>query len=197
MECAVLAESEGVELYALGLEYLESTTSFPNRWRDIIRAVRNHYGGALTYSANWYREFEEIQFWDELDYIGIGAYFPLGTETQIDEGWARWRRRIEAVSNRYERRVLFTELGYPNLADASERPWDWQKPELRELAPEHQATCYEKMFQHLGGRSWFCGLFVWQYHPDFDRAAPWEYSPRGKPAEKVIESQFRARVFER
>ncbi|MEE9392107.1 MAG: hypothetical protein V3W41_06350 [Planctomycetota bacterium] len=195
VEGARLAEAEGAAIYCLGLEYLESTRQFPDRWRAIIRSVRREYRGLVTYSANWYREFEEIQFWDALDFIGIGAYFPLGAEGQLDLNWSKWRRRIEAVANRCERCVVFTEVGYPNLGDASRKPWDWQSPESRRLAPRHQARCFEAMFLSFENRPWFRGLFVWQFHPDPKRAAPWEYDPRGKPAEDVIKHHFQARTF--
>ena len=35
-------------------------------WRRIIGEVRKVYDGKLTYSANWYREFEQITFWMSL-----------------------------------------------------------------------------------------------------------------------------------
>ena len=35
------------------------------------------YSGKLTFGANWYLEYEDVTFWDDLDYIGIQAYFPL------------------------------------------------------------------------------------------------------------------------
>ncbi|MEM6723389.1 MAG: hypothetical protein AAF598_05080, partial [Bacteroidota bacterium] len=50
--------------------YLDST------WRTIIRSARQHYTGELTLAAN-FDNYREISFWDELDFIGINAYFPL------------------------------------------------------------------------------------------------------------------------
>jgi hypothetical protein len=45
----------------------------------------------LTYAANW-DKYDQVSFWDELDFIGIQAYFPLTDQTnpsaeEIKKGW--------------------------------------------------------------------------------------------------------------
>jgi hypothetical protein len=50
-------------------------------------------GGKLTYAANW-DKYDQVSFWDELDFIEIQAYFPLTAQTsptaeEIKKGWNR------------------------------------------------------------------------------------------------------------
>ena len=45
-------------------------------WIELIQKVRAVYQGQLTYAAN-YDNYQEVDFWEHLDFIGINAYFPL------------------------------------------------------------------------------------------------------------------------
>ena len=74
---ARVAERAQAEMFCIGTEFSRLTTEKPEFWNDLIQSVREVYAGEITYAANWYEEFEKIPFWDDLDYIGIQAYFPL------------------------------------------------------------------------------------------------------------------------
>ena len=73
---AVLAEKHHIDMLCIGTE-LQKTVSREKEWRSLIKKIKEVYHGPLTYAANFYLEFEQIKFWDELDFIGIQAYFPL------------------------------------------------------------------------------------------------------------------------
>ena len=196
---ARLAERLGIGGLAVGTELRAAIRARPEDWRRLIAEVRTVYGGQLTYSANWYREFEEVGFWDALDYVGIQAYFPL-TEREsptVDELMAGWRRHlpaIEAVARRTGRPVLFTELGYRNGADAAIEPWRW--PDRAERLsgasdPATQARCYEAFFRTFWHRPWFAGAYVWKWFPaPGGRPRGVGFSPQGQPAEAVLASWY-------
>ncbi len=110
---AKLAERLDIEALAIGTELHQTVVEKPQEWYRVIREIRQVYGGKLTYSANWYREFEEVPFWADLDYIGIQAYFPLSSESKptlatLERGWQHHLRVIEAVHKKADRPVLFT-----------------------------------------------------------------------------------------
>src|SRR5439155_5964751 len=65
-----LAQATGVEVFCIGTELGGVTLAHPNDWRLLIRDVRAGYRGRVTYSANWWEEFEKLPFWDALDFIG-------------------------------------------------------------------------------------------------------------------------------
>ena len=75
VQMARVAEAHGAGTFCVGLEFTYAQ-KFDARWRKIIAAVRQVYHGKLTYGGNW-DSFQEVTFWDALDYIGVLAYFPL------------------------------------------------------------------------------------------------------------------------
>ena len=105
-------------------------------WRRVVAEARRHYTGTLTYAAN-FDQYHAVAFWDELDLLGINAYFPLrgwevpgiaaaDLEEQLVVGWRRVLSGIDGF--RQDRgleshQVLFTEIGYVARANSTLRPW--------------------------------------------------------------------------
>lgn len=192
---AEVAERNNVEMYSVGTE-LEATTfhAWTHRWMQIIEKVRDIYSGKLTYSANW-TEYKDVPFWEELDMIGIDAYFPLTTTQDPDleelvEGWERIADDIEAwreQENLTHLYIKFSEIGYPSVSGAGRQPW----VAISEVVDEkEQADCYEAMFKVLLERDWFKGYHIWQYFPQ-RRWSPQGFTVRDKMAEDVIRKYLR------
>ena len=74
---ARLAAQEEVEIFCIGVELSRAARERPKDWRRLIARVRKAYPGPLTYAANWWEEYDLLEFWRALDYIGINAFFPL------------------------------------------------------------------------------------------------------------------------
>lgn len=195
---ARLAEANDIELLCIGTELHQTAVQRPENWRRIIREIRSVYSGELTYAANWHREFEEIEFWDELDYIGIQAYFPLSEEASpsaasIETGWSLALKTIERVQSRFQKPVLFTEVGYKSTADGLVRPWEWHattEAATHEAGLDTQALAYEVFFTTVWQRPWMAGAFWWKWFAA-DHSARDAFSPQGKPAEDVLGRWYR------
>jgi hypothetical protein len=196
---ARLAERLEIEALAIGTELHATIRQRPADWRRLIAEVRAVYPGKLTYSANWYREFEEVGFWEDLDYIGIQAYFPLTdredpTVEELMVGWQRHLPAIAAVARRTGRPVLFTEMGYRNSSDAAIEPWRWpNRTERRAGATdaETQARCYEAFFRTFWRRPWFAGAYIWKWFPERGSRPPGiSFSPQGQAAAVVLASWY-------
>jgi len=112
-------------------------------WRALIREVRKVYGGRLTYAAN-HDQYVEVQFWEDLDVLGINAYFPLregllreapvkealaptaALEETLEAGWSEVLEEIAAFRDESEIEsmpVVFTELGYTFRRGCTFEPW--------------------------------------------------------------------------
>ena len=198
---AQLCEEEGVALFGLGLELKHSVRGHADRWREIIAKVRQVFRGQITYSANWYDEWEQVEFWGELDFIGVGAYFelqgsdaPEGTATvaQLIGRWEPVVARLRRVSEEYGKQVLFTEVGYTGYFDCAERPWEWAGKQARGVAVDHdaQARAFEALLQMAGQQDFMSGMFVWTFYTDPAGVAPWEYGVQGRPAQAVLRRSF-------
>ena len=196
---AKLAEENHIEALAIGTELYATAIQREQDWRDIIAMVRKVYHGELTYSANWYKEFEEIKFWDALDYIGIQGYFPL-TEKEnpsIDElknAWQPYLNAIERVSKKFHKPVIFTEIGYKSTKNTAARPWEWPGRFVGASSAIDlmtQANCYEAFFQVFWQKKWFAGVYFWKWFPGLNRSVKEkDFTPQNKPAEQVMAKWF-------
>ena len=198
---ARVAERGEAEMFCVGTEFTRLSIEKPDYWRGLIREVKTVYSGKLTYAANWYQEYEKVTFWDELDYIGIQAYFPLTENENPDtaelaEGWRKHLPAIKSVRERYNKRVLFTEMGYKSSVDGAITPWEWidySADHDRLYSLETQANCYRAFFASVWGQDWFAGVHLWQFRGDF-KLRPGrinvDFNPQGKPAEVVITEGF-------
>jgi hypothetical protein len=127
VEMARLAEAHGATIFCVGLEYTHAH-KFEQRWRKIIAAVRGVYSGKITYGANW-GDYEEVKFWDAVDYLGVLAYFPLTTANnptaeEIAGGWRKRCAELQRFSDRHGgKKFLFVEVGYNENARAAAEPF--------------------------------------------------------------------------
>ena len=194
---ALLAERAGVELYCIGTELRSSINQQPARWDSLIADIKEVYTGKLTYAANWDGEYDEVQFWDEMDYIGLQAYFPLTSNIrpslqEIEKGWIPHRAMLEQLSERHQRPILFTETGYRSDESATVRPWEWgiyQDTTGLIVCNETQLYAYEALFRQLWHEEWFAGVYFWQWHNRHDSAYTVnnvDFTPRYKPAENAL-----------
>ena len=200
---AHVAERANVDMFCLGTEFTKLTLEKPAYWKDLITEVRRVYSGQLTYAANWYSEFENLSFWKDLDFIGIQAYFPLvenkyPSAGEISEGWKEHLPSIEFVSKKNDRKVIFTEMGYKSTADGAIKPWEWIEygtDQKRAISHETQANCYQAFFNTVWPKDWFKGVHLWQMRTDelnSERGVnQLDFTPRGKPAEKIIGDGFK------
>lgn len=198
---AGLAEQGKAEMFCIGVEFTRLTLEKPAFWYELIEEIRSVYSGKLVYAANWYQEFENVPFWEEVDYIGIQAYFPLVTNEypsveQISEGWKPYLPAMESIHEKFNRPILFTEMGYRSTADGAIEPWHWIEDPAKQgklYSSETQVNAYQAFFNTLWDQEWFAGVHIWQMRSDWeglDEYSKLDFTPQGKPAEAVIAEGF-------
>ncbi|MFT6706197.1 MAG: hypothetical protein ACJATF_001023 [Flavobacteriales bacterium] len=190
---ARVADSLSVDMLCVGTELKLFVQQRPRFWQQLIKKIKKIYKGPLTYSANW-DEYADVPFWKDLDYIGIDAYFPISdaetpTVAQVVAGWKPIAHELKALSKKYKRQVLITEFGYRNVSYAGKEPWTHDKEKTKSNY-EAQVNLYEGFFQTFQQESYISGSFLWQWIVDDQQ--PWNtsFSPRGKPAMKVLEKWY-------
>jgi len=168
---AQLSEEYQISALCIGTELYKATKYHPDRWVSLIKKVRQIYNGQVIYAANWYKEYEQITFWSELDYIGIQGYFPLTrrngkTKKTFLSTWKKYRRNLKKISNRYDKQVFFTEIGYTNSPMAPRRPWVWPQDDDADVdvSDDIQRWCYEAFFETIWDEPWFKGAMIWEWH---------------------------------
>jgi hypothetical protein len=202
IDYAELAHGMGVAGMSIGSELTAVAVGHPDFWRELVAALRAEFSGALTYAANWDREFEEVTWWDAVDYVGVDAFWPLldypETELTAEVCGARLaavRARLEAVAVRFDRPVLLTEIGYKSALGAAYRPWEWH--ERRAAAPQTQALIYRCIRDVFGAQPapHIAGVYFWIWYtsPTWGGLHNSDFTPRGKPAEGVLAGWYLSR----
>lgn len=182
---AEIAERYKVEIFSVGTELEYISVSYPDIFVELIKKLKRFFSGKLIYSAN-FTEYKKVSFWDELDFIGIDAYFSLCSEGETPEKSkikSRWESIIRDIRDfAGEKEVVFTELGYLSRRGTCARPWDYTLNSERD--EEEQALLYESALQFAF--PYIKGIFWWEwefYRDDVDKLG---YTPRGKKAEEKI-----------
>ncbi len=194
---ALLAEINRMDMLCVGVEFSKATLQRPDDWRRLIRKLRGIYSGPMVYAANWGKEFESLEFWDELDYIGLDCYYPLSQEEKPGEeelkaAFQNVLQRAQAVSEKYSRPVIFTEIGFTSTTT----PWKEPHKDGRGRAydGEAQKQCYRIVMEALSteNENWNHGLLWWKFPTYLSDGGPNHkgFTPNGKPAEEVVREWF-------
>ncbi|KPA14416.1 endo-1,4-beta-mannosidase [Candidatus Magnetomorum sp. HK-1] len=202
---AQIAQDTHVELFSVGCEFKNlSGHDYRENWVSVIEGIKSKYTGKLVYSANW-DEFKNVCFWDLMDFIGIDAYFPLDNSNDVSRQdifnrWTdsdanyhkgeNWFEKINETRLEHDKKIIFTEIGYPSANGAADTPW------LNTLTGHNetiQANCIAGMVDFWSRFDWFQGVFLWEMMADL---SDHEHNPGNthiineKLAETVIREIF-------
>lgn len=203
---ADLAQQNNVDALVIGTEFVQlSGAKYRTQWTTLIKNLRNRYRGKLTYAANATRagdEFTSVSFWDQLDWIGLDAYFPLTNlvNPTLDQLVAAWSKNaqgenlialLENFANAHPGKpVILTEIGYRSVDGANRVPWDYSLKGTADAA--EQRDCAEAMFRVWGTRNRIVqGVFWWDWPVwSVDPKTDTDYTPRKKPVEATLRTWF-------
>lgn len=193
---AKLAQKTGTEIMCIGTELENFIKERPTYWTNLIDQIKTVYNGKLTYAANW-DEYKRVPFWEQLDYIGIDAYFPINdaqTPTVEDcvNGWQVYKETIHSLSNNMGKPILFTEFGYRNVDFAAKQPWKSDR-DITTKNFEAQNNATKALFDVFWDEEWFAGGFLWKWFHNHDEVGGRDnnqFTPQNKPVEKIIRSYF-------
>jgi hypothetical protein len=196
--------NNGVTMFSVGCE-LNGMEQYTSNWTSLISDVRSRYSGALTYSANWSPTtigqtnnvggYQNVAWWNQLDEIGIDAYFPLTqtnnpTETQLQNAWKNISNNISSwrTAQNLSQKVLFTEAGYQATDGANESPAG-ASGTTQDL--QEQADCYQALLATMSPQSWFDGVFWWSWEPNSSATELSRgFTPEDKPATLAVLQNF-------
>ncbi len=195
LDYARLADSLEVELFCLGTELSNSVRQKPLFWSSLICHVREVYKGKMSYAANW-DNYQNVDFWSELDVIGVNAYFPLDSSANpstqsVKSSWESWSEELSDFSQEQEKQILFTELGYRSMEKGLARPWD--AAHHGEFNEKLQAIAYTGFFEGIWNEPWLVGAIILKWHAEHRKAGGpgnTRYTPQNKLAQEIITQHF-------
>tara|TARA_R110000868_G_scaffold80081_6_gene227665 strand:- start:5334 stop:6335 length:1002 start_codon:yes stop_codon:yes gene_type:complete len=194
---AEVAEETNTEIFCIGTELEQFVQNRPEYWKQLIIELRAIYKGKLTYAANW-DEYTKITFWENLDYIGIDAYFPLSEEMnptveELKAGWKNWKEAIAKLSQEKNKQVLFTEYGYRSMNYTAKKPWLVDRNQ-ENVNLEAQVNATKVIIEEFWKENWFAGGYVWKWfieHKQSGGNSDNRFTPQNKPAEKTIRELYK------
>lgn len=193
-----IAQEMDVEMVCIGTEFKQSSKQRSTYWEGLIADIRSVYDGPLTYAANW-DEYGQITFWDQLDYVGVDAYFPLvnadaPSVQQITDAWQPISRDLQSHYDQWNKPIIFTEFGYLSVDRCTYNTWELEA-NVRERNVNHQAQAdaYAGLFEAMWETEYWAGGFLWKWYPNMQGQTNYtdrDYTPQGKIAEQVISDWY-------
>lgn len=193
---ARLAEVSKVPILCIGTELHTFVQKRSEYWSLLITKIKSIYKGKLTYAENW-DQIARVPFWNQMDYIGIDAYFPLSdqknpTIEDLQNGWISHKKNIIALSNSNSKPILFTEYGYRSVDYTAKAPWDSQHKE-NQVNLKAQEEALRVLYQEFWNEPWFAGGFLWKWFHNHNVSGGHEnnrFTVQNKPAEQLIKSFY-------
>ncbi|MBU2995485.1 glycoside hydrolase [Cellulophaga baltica] len=194
---AKVAADAKVDMFCIGTELEKFVENRPNYWLKLIVEIKEIYKGKLTYASNW-DEFKKTPFWEELDYVGVDAYFPLSeakspTVENLKAGWRYWKDELATFSEEKSKPILFTEYGYRSMDYTAKKPWLVDRNEEK-VNLEAQVNATHAIIEEFWPEKWFAGGYVWKWFINHKRSGGIEdnrFTPQNKPAENTIRELYK------
>ncbi len=194
MTFAAIAAEKKVEMICIGTEFTKSTEKRTAFWKKLIAEIRQKYSGKLVYASNW-NDYSTIGFWDDLDFVGIDAYFPLTDDVTpsisvLEKAWQPYIDSLRTFQKRVKKKIIFTEYGYLSVDGCAGKSWELEK-RVRSLSvnEQAQANAIEALWKVCGKETWWHGGFIWKWYPEgmgHEGHKERDYTPQGKLAEKIL-----------
>ncbi|MDG1730161.1 MAG: glycoside hydrolase [Algibacter sp.] len=197
LEYAELAYTVKAELFCIGTELEKFIENRPEFWNTLIKKIRSKYKGKLTYASNW-DEFKRTPFWDDLDYIGLDAYFPVSDNKtpsieECLEGWKTHKNEIYQISQKHNKPILFTEYGYRSVDYTGKTPWVSDRS-MNQVNLEAQTNTTQALFETFWDEDWFAGGFIWKWFHKHDKVGGndnFMFTPQNKPVEALLRNHYK------
>lgn len=187
---AWIAQGNGADVFVVGSEFVSAEPKV-DQWTKTIQSVRQTFKGRLTYSSNW-DHYRQVPFWNQLDLICMNSYWKFGKEgsdenPSVDHIVSRWKEIQSDLLpwlKEQGKPLLFSEIGWFSQKNVAYEPWDYTKSQPIDL--ELQKKLYEGFFQAWWNNPQLGGFSVWEWPPSDGGDKDDGYTPKNKPAEKVL-----------
>jgi hypothetical protein len=215
-DVAAIATAYDADAICIGTELNHLDWRYKARWIELIAALRQQYAGELTYDASFalswsYKGFDDVVFWDELDFIGCSLYVQVSRDdgTDVETLRKRWRNNpigeirdvigyLKSVAYRHGKRFMAIESGYPSV-DGSLFLMGTTPAAGKTVNEDVQRRGLEAyldaMFENRG--NWLKGVSLWEITPNmmFPEMLidPWHtqgFSVYGKQAASVVKEYY-------
>jgi len=196
LEIAQLAADEEVEVFFIGTEMKTFVEHRPQYWSELITDVNAIYSGYVSYSANW-DNYQVVPFWEELDFIGVNAYFPINdnkvpTVRGTISNWQPIITEMRDFSDQYGKQVLLTEYGYRSIDHAGAEPWlhVGQTPHT-EAVEKAQYNLLRAFYESIWQQPFVAGGMLWNWPQVSPMCGNTDFTIQDKAAQDLLKVYFK------
>ena len=204
---ARIAEMTECEMFCLDSE-LDRIIRFNDKWKEVIRRVREVYSGAVTschtihtHIIDFEKELSKEDHWFyDLDALSISDYIKAAdvggcSAEEMSKYMEGERDRLRRIAEIYGKPILFGEIGCTAVEGAACNPSSWSI--VRALDEDEQANYLEAVMRTFGDEPWWYGMYWWKWEEHVAR--PWKIDPtvgdcgftvRGKKAQSVMKKWY-------
>jgi hypothetical protein len=205
---AQMCQTYGVAHMEVCYEMDSLALANPTGFRNLISTIRETFKGTITYGAtSWF--FNEITFWDACDFIGVHGYFDLVPASQantsntdvaamvayLSNGTQSNGRptpipTLAALSAKYNKRVLITEVGYRSVVGCAYQPYNFSAGGA--TSQPDQAAAIQATITAYTSQPWCAGFFYWAWDTIGETVAQQvnDYTPHNKTGEIVMRNAW-------
>ncbi|MBI5080356.1 MAG: hypothetical protein HZB17_03490 [Chloroflexi bacterium] len=184
-------------------------TNDPTQWRGSI-----NFGGDEGAWKAWFDSYTQfITHYAALAQTAGADYFVIGTEMQGTSHRAdQWRGVIKAVRAVYSGPVTYAanwgeeeNVQWWDALDAigvdafyklteADNPTVGESGKVGTVDLQEQADCYQALFETFNGKSWWRGVFWWNWEPLPDQGGAKDrgFTANNKPAENILRLYYGA-----
>lgn len=194
---AKIAEKYGCEMFCTGCEMM-SMDAQSSYCREMIAAVRKVYSGTVMHNVNHGQEMS-AEWLNLVDIVGISGYYPASdgngyTKETMAERWTEAKKIVEETHKKYNKPVMFAEIGMRSERNCSAVPWHDDNSRNMPAEQQEQADYYDTAMAAFWSEPWFCGFFWWDWPAilyDISQAKDnRDFCIYGKLAEDVIRKWY-------
>lgn len=193
---AHIGQDYGAEVLLVGAELISTETeAHLGRWRKLIAEVRPIFKGRLAYSSNW-DHYHAVKFWDDLDMIGMTTYHKLADKEDPEletllASWAGIKQEVLSFQARYDKPILFTEVGWCSQPGASIEAWNYYRHQkASKVGLREQLRLYKAFMKTWSDVPQVGGIIWWEWTTGDGGLQDYGYTPKGKPAEQLLRQWF-------
>ncbi|MEL6925610.1 MAG: hypothetical protein AAFO94_16315, partial [Bacteroidota bacterium] len=125
----------------------------------------------------------------------LNCYYPLSkskrpSDRELRKAWKQVVAKIERVHGRYQRPIIFTEIGFRSV----NHPWlnPHEDDQGRPFNEADQRRCYEIVFKGINDKPWCAGILWWKWpsYLAYRGAENTGFTPYNKSTEALIAEWF-------
>jgi hypothetical protein len=136
-----------------------------------------------------------VPFWDQLDEIGIDAYFALATSAQASgvgnpsvgtlvSNWATILSAVEAFASGAGKPVAFSEWGCVAKDLTTTAPWDWNPSATADAA--EQLNAYQSLLEATDhDATWLRDIALWHWSMEGAAGSAFAIEPTSLPGQML------------